>query len=74
MSFSSYQIFIGTIYSFKCFLSKLVGWEDIFEPFFLLNLLNIVYCDLLRISFFLQYNKFFNPREKRQFNSFEIFR
>lgn len=72
MSFSSYQIFIGAIYSFKCFLSKLVGWEDIFEPFFLLNLLNIVYCDLLRIFF--QYNKFFNPREKRQFNSFEIFR
>lgn len=72
MSFSSYQIFIGTIYSFKCFLSKLVGWEDIFEPFLLLNLLNIVYCDLLRIFF--QYNKFFNPREKRQFNSFEIFR
>lgn len=72
MSFSSYQIFIGAIYSFKCFLSKLVGWEDIFEPFFLFNLLNIVYCDLLRIFF--QYNKFFNPREKRQFNSFEIFR
>lgn len=52
MSFSSYQIFIGAIYSFKCFLSKFVGWEDIFEPFLLLNLLNIVYCDLLRISFF----------------------